>query len=646
MTIRIGVLSHSQQFLNLMCTMVCDGVQIVTQNVNHLIAAESAKRMAPDVDIIIARERTATIIKEATSVPVVNCDFEMIDFLSTLSAQSLVGIGPIALIRESSRINRSLLALDMINKLFGYKISLITYSDQASLAQSFETAIAKGIRGIIGAGMAVEMAVNYGLRKVELITTPDTASAAFQKALLIAKSNQREKTNDQYLTSVLNAMNPAYILADTENRVRYINEFASEVTGLEIGSAVAGIEPPAVSKEQFARLTRGHILQDILLHGKDTRRTLNCSLTPLFNEQKSYNGYLLQMRPTSSLPSTAAKRNASKDSFSPRYSFGNIVGSSAAMVRAGRLAAEYAKSDLNVLIYGETGTGKELFAQSIHQASHRASAPFIALNCANLSPTLLESELFGYEEGAFTGAKRGGKKGFFEQAATGTLFLDEIGEMPLDLQARLLRVLQSREIIRLGGNRQISVDARVLAATNKDLLEEVRKGNFRSDLYYRLNTLCLTIPPLRERREDIPALTDYFFQEADCDPQIRRSAKRHFNRLLDEMADYSWPGNVRELQGLVIRYIVEYNLIQEGIVKPTDLMPNPKQESAEVSADAVQPVAIGTLQEMECRLIRTVGERVNWNRKQMSDILGISQSTVWRKLREYQLIPNSSGTQQ
>ncbi|MDO4750357.1 MAG: PrpR N-terminal domain-containing protein, partial [Eubacteriales bacterium] len=313
MTIRIGVLSHSQQFLNLMCTMVCDGVQIVTQNVNHLIAAESAKRMAPDVDIIIARERTATIIKEATSVPVVNCDFEMIDFLSTLSAQSLVGIGPIALIRESSRINRSLLALDMINKLFGYKISLITYTDQASLAQSFETAIAKGIRGIIGAGMAVEMAVNYGLRKVELITTPDTASAAFQKALLIAKSNQREKTNDQYLTSVLNAMNPAYILADTENRVRYINEFASEVTGLEIGSAVAGIEPPAVSKEQFARLTRGHTLQDILLHGKDTRRTLNCSLTPLFNEQKSYNGYLLQMRPTSSLPSTAAKRNASKE---------------------------------------------------------------------------------------------------------------------------------------------------------------------------------------------------------------------------------------------------------------------------------------------------------------------------------------------
>jgi len=642
MEIRIGVISHSQQFLNLMCTMVCDGVQIVTQNVNTLHAAEAAKNMAPNVDIIIARERTATIVQESTSVPVVNCDFEMIDFLSALSAQSLIGIGPIALIREASHINRSLLALDMINRLFGYQIELITFTDQNSLTESFKTAIAKGIRGIIGAGMAVEMAVNYGLRKVELVTTPDTAAAAFEKALLIAKSNQQRKNSEAYVTSVLNAMEPAYILADAENRVRYINEFAAEVTGLETGLAVTSISPPLVGEEQLKKLAGGQTLQDIPLHGKDPRRSFSCSLTPLFDQEKNYDGYLLQLKPVSALPAVGTKRTSLKGSFSPRYSFGNIVGGSDTMVRAGRLAAEYAKSDLNVLIYGETGTGKELFAQSIHQASYRSSEPFIALNCANLSPTLLESELFGYEDGAFTGAKRGGKKGFFEQAGSGTLFLDEIGEMPLDLQARLLRVLQSREIIRLGGNRQIAVDARVLAATNKDLLEAVRNGSFRSDLYYRLNTLCLTIPPLRERREDIPALTDFFFEDADCDPQIRRSAKRHFNKLLEEMTNYPWPGNVRELQGLVTRFIVEYSLIQEGIVKPSDLLPNLEEASAAEpsAANAAQPATIGTLQEMECNLIRTVGEHVGWNRKQMADTLGISQSTVWRKLKEYQLLPN------
>ena len=227
-----------------------------------------------------------------------------------------------------------------------------------------------------------------------------------------------------------------------------------------------------------------------------------------------------------------------------KYSFADIIGQSPVIFQTVARARRLAGNHLNLLLLGENGTGKELFAQAIHNASPRKIGPFVAFNFAALPESLLESELFGYEEGAFTGARKGGKPGLFEQAHNGTLFIDEIGDASLAMQARLLRVLQEKQVLRVGGTRIIEVNVRVIAATNKDLSAMTREGSFRSDLYYRLNVLSLRIPPLRERKEDIPALLAYFLS--------RYPARRRLSReVAERLHEHDWPGNVRELENVV-----------------------------------------------------------------------------------------------
>ena len=236
-----------------------------------------------------------------------------------------------------------------------------------------------------------------------------------------------------------------------------------------------------------------------------------------------------------------------KNSLPAKYHFSDILGHSPAVQKAIRLAQYYSGTDETILIFGESGTGKELFAQSIHNASRRRQSPFVAVNCAAIPDTLIESELFGYEEGAFTGARKGGKQGLFQTADNGTIFLDEIGDIPLSLQSRLLRVLEEREVMPVGSTSVIPIDVRVICATNRNLNEMVRQGTFREDLYYRLKILPLVIPPLRERVEDIPELLHSMAEGARLPAQLE-------HRLLH----YTWPGNVRELRAFSSNLTIFY----------------------------------------------------------------------------------------
>ncbi len=242
------------------------------------------------------------------------------------------------------------------------------------------------------------------------------------------------------------------------------------------------------------------------------------------------------------------RKKLRRKGFVARYDFSDIIGVSKQIKRTVEIAKKIANNDLTVLIRGESGTGKELFAQAIHNKSGRCNNPFVAVNFAALSDSLIESELFGYEEGAFTGAKRGGKPGLFEQAHTGTIFIDEIGDAPPNLQARLLRVLQEKEVMRVGGNSIIPVNVRVIAATNKDLDQLVLENKFRKDLFYRLKVLYFNVPPLRERVEDIYYLVNYFLKQKDCDKNISK-------KVYDVFREHNWPGNVRELENIV-NYII------------------------------------------------------------------------------------------
>ena len=240
------------------------------------------------------------------------------------------------------------------------------------------------------------------------------------------------------------------------------------------------------------------------------------------------------------------RRQIKARGFNAKYSFSSIKTQSPKMLSLMESAKKMAASSSSIVIHGQSGTGKELFAQAIHNASPRREYPFIAINCASIPESLLESELFGYSEGAFTGAKKGGKKGYFELANQGTLFLDEIGEMDLNLQARILRVLQEKEITRVGGDRVFSIDVRVISASNKRLLQMVRRNLFREDLYYRLNVLSLEIPPLKERREDIPLLLEEFQTELHTNVQFTPQA-------VGFLQAYPWNGNVRELRNFAER---------------------------------------------------------------------------------------------
>jgi len=341
-----------------------------------------------------------------------------------------------------------------------------------------------------------------------------------------------------------------------------------------------------------------------------------------------------------------------------RLTFANVIGESPALREALRLAKLASNSNSTVLLHGETGTGKEIFVQSIHNSSARADGPFVAINCAAIPRELINTELFGYEGGSFTGADRQGRPGKFEQAHGGTLFLDEIGDMPLDLQTTLLRAIETRTIVRIGGHRVIPADVRIIVATHKDLREEARRGNFRSDLYYRLNVLTINIPSLRERADDLPLLVQHFLQRQS------RNLGRSFTITPEAMAAlrrYNWPGNVRELENMLER--VTYLMPKATITVddlPIDIQQTMERNQPTGTGDTdshsqtqegqqrlLQRAPLtavdksGALKEhsmnAEMQAIVQAWQASNGHVTRAAALLGISRTTMWRKMVKYGL---------
>lgn len=363
--------------------------------------------------------------------------------------------------------------------------------------------------------------------------------------------------------------------------------------------------------------------------------------------------------------STRKKENP--EGFIAKNTFEDIKGYSEPIKEAKRKSIMYAKTNSNILIYGESGTGKELFAQSIHNYSEYSSGPFLALNCATLSENLLESELFGYDKGAFTGANKDGKKGVFELAHNGTLFLDEVAEMPIGLQARMLRVIQERVVRRLGGQKNIPINVRVICATNKDLYKEVKENNFRKDLYYRINVLSITLPPLRKRKEDIKIIAQNLITKTS---ESLRKEIYVSDEQLDKLKMNNWYGNVRELSNFIERlvamtaiYKVEDDLYLEllrevmALENEEDLLDemrcvsdiakiqkNDTEEILNIQAnincnndgtneDFIN-VPIKNMKDIEGYIIKELLERYDGDKKKISKELGLSPTTVWRKIKE------------
>ena len=331
----------------------------------------------------------------------------------------------------------------------------------------------------------------------------------------------------------------------------------------------------------------------------------------------------------------ADENRALRSQLQERYEFHNIIGHSPQMQEVFKMIEKIAPSQSTVMIYGESGTGKELVARALHSHSKRRDQRFLAVNCAAIPDSLLESEMFGYERGAFTGAIAQ-KKGLFEEADNGTLFLDEIGDLDVMLQAKLLRVLQEGEFQRVGGTKTLKANVRVLAATNKNLEEEVKEGRFRQDLYYRLNVVPIFLPPLRAKKEDIPSLAAHFLEKYNT--RHGKQVKRITSNAMKRFLDYRWEGNVRELESVIERSVI----LADGDVIDVESLPEKLQTSAQPQTP-INPMEFAipdegiSLEQLERDLIESALKKTNWSIKKASELLGLSYKTLQYRIQKYHL---------
>lgn len=442
---------------------------------------------------------------------------------------------------------------------------------------------------------------------------------------------------EKWYIQILNSINNGILVTDDQLIVRYVNAQYTRITSVKekeiMGKNLSEIRPGAMLPQV---IKTGEALVGVYRRVGDTEYIVD--MAPIIVEGTIIGGVsvvkdITEVRRLSEEVKIFAKKTGRLKTmvdriYKAKYTFDDIVGNSSSIQEAVRVARRAAQGDADILITGESGTGKELFAQAIHNASNRGSGPFVALNCAAIAPTLIESELFGYEEGAFTGAKKGGRVGLFEIASGGTIFLDEIAELSMEVQAKLLRVLQERSIRRVGETSEVSVDIRVMAATNKDLYQMVQEGKFRADVYYRLNVLNVHLPPLNERGQDIILLANKFFQ------YYFQKIGRKFEvdkEMLKALLHYSWSGNVRELRN-VIEYAV--NMCEDNVITTLHL---PKwfkidDTNSRKSTDSLTHM----VQEFERRTIQNAIEHYGTSveaKQRIAKELGISVATLYNKIK-------------
>ncbi|WP_407310401.1 sigma 54-interacting transcriptional regulator [Desulfosporosinus sp. SB140] len=440
------------------------------------------------------------------------------------------------------------------------------------------------------------------------------------------QNRERELLTSQLLT-VLNLLHDGILLINDQQKVTHYNTHAGKLLDIE-GDQEVGLYQLLDDKKLWLAVERGELFSGPI-RGKRVATQLYCDVVPIKNNE-AIEGAVITIKDIQQIKKLVKEATVSEI----ETHFSQIIGNSAKMSELKAMALHVAPSKATLLIQGESGTGKELLARAIHQSSNRKGHAFIAINCGAIPENLLESELFGYEEGSFTGARRGGKMGKFELAHNGTIFLDEIGDMPLHLQVKILRVLQERRVERIGSTRSIPLDVRVIAATHRDLDEMVKTGEFREDLYYRLNVIPLTIPPLRERQEDIPVLIQFYLDHYST---VTEKVVRGITpEAIAKLAHYPWPGNVREL-GNVIEYCV--TMVVGDTITPEnlpqrikeDFRPGPKNTSL-------------NLKQLEREAIMkalTVADSEG-HKEDAANLLGISRATLYRKIKEYQIAENKT----
>ncbi|WZL73065.1 sigma 54-interacting transcriptional regulator [Clostridiaceae bacterium 35-E11] len=624
--------------------------------------------------VVICRGGTATYLRDKVGVPVVDIRHGFIDIhLSVERAKKIsdkIGVIGFRDICEAAR---------NYNQIMKTGIVVTEIQNQNEIRERLKEYIDNGIKVVIGGFQLAKAAKKYNVPCVMGHADPGAINLALNEALHDLKIEIERKEKYETINSILNCTSEGIVGIERDGQIIHINEIAKKILNYKDQRNIKEVLPSSLlidtantGKENFSELLnvggQSIVINSVPIKVED--KTIGAVAT--IQEENKIQSIDREIRKKHLGSGHVAKKT-----------FNDIIGKSRVIDIVKKRAARYAKSDSTILIIGETGTGKEVFAQSIHNYSNRKRQPFVAINCAALPENILESELFGYVKGAFTGARNEGKAGIFELAHMGTVFLDEISEVSTDVQVKLLRVIQEKEVSRIGDDKVTPIDVRILAASNKNLMDEIYKGNFREDLYYRLAVLELELPPLRDRKGDVKELIYYFIKEkAKGNMIIAQDA-------IQMLGEYDWPGNIRQLANIIERLTV---ICEGGIIdgeKTTEVLKNmtfnkhDPNKSNEKPASETETKLINIIEmligerintsdiqktstviknkeifnsiresvlsetnsfepysfaQMEAEMIKEALEKTGGNREKTAQLLSISTTTLWRKMKKFNLL--------
>ncbi|SDF33515.1 sigma 54-interacting transcriptional regulator [Sporolituus thermophilus] len=585
------------------------GIELYVATASDQEAERVIKRYG-DVEVIISRGGLAEEVKALNRFTVIEITMSVYDLLSIVSKLTALDIRRIGIV---SRAN----IFDGITGNFNIsetEIHIRSCRNESEIAKTVLELYRQGVEAVIGCRAAYETAKTCGMVAEMLESGATSIRRAIEEAVRIVKAKEREKLQTAQLKAIIDNIDEGVIAVTGNNQLSFYNNVARKICAGE------GKELTFHSIKELVK----HRYQEkiVTINGSN----VIARVIPLeFNNKE--NGKVVTFHEVASIQASERKIRFSlyQKGLYAKNTFEDIIGQSGIMKKLIEKAKKYALYDSNLLIYGETGTGKEVLAQSIHNHSNRRKGPFVSVNTASIPPSLMESELFGYVEGAFTGARKGGKPGLFELAHGGTIFLDEIGELSPDIQSRLLRVLQEKEIMRIGDDRIIPVDVRIISATNRDLFEQVKQGRFRQDLYYRIHVLGLRLPPLRERPEDIPLIFLYYFNKFRPDKTVKLDPAA--TRLL---ISYPWPGNIRQLRN--VAEVIAYSIGEADRIGYEQVAEVLGEQEARVDSGYYLAIKeAGSLKQMESEIIRQLLAR--YGPDEVCAKLGISKVTLWRKTK-------------
>ncbi len=604
--------------------------------------------------VIISRGLTASKIRNSTiELPVIDIRIGGYDILMAYNEAKKIG-AKVGIVDVEDVI----LGLVSLEKIVDDKI--VTYTcenDLDDIGNGINYLKNKGVDVVIGKIAMAREARARGLDAVIITSAYETVRMAILEARRVNAVRKRERSKAEQIKVMLNFTNDCIIAIDKAGKITVFNKMAEKLTGWSAEKAINRFVTEVIPKAGCQHLLKSGKTELGAIFEIGNVKVVG-NRVPIIVDGK-IDGVITTIQKLEVLQKIESKIRfkLSDRGLTARHSFDNIIGKSETLVNTVALAKDYAAIDSTILIYGQTGTGKEIFAHAIHNGSKRKNEPFVAINCAALPESILESELFGYVEGAFTGASKRGKAGVFEMAHGGTLLLDEVGEMSPMLQSRFLRVIEQREVMRLGDNRILPVNVRLIAATNKNLREMVSTGLFREDLYYRLNVLSFAVPPLKTRGKDILEIADIFLKEFYN--RQNKSGGIFSDQSVKLLLEYDWPGNIRQLRNVMERLSV---MTSGGVIKANDVkkalqipgISSAAEDGRRIVTEDQEPgyqnshgkgstgknisktIPLMLGQEKatyEKQLIFDALKKCAGNKVRAAQLLGISRTTLWRKMQ-------------